>query len=87
LSPADIALPIRGVLRDQRNVTVRLGEVVGVDRVAREVLLPAERVAFDYLILATGARHSYFGKDKWAAHAPGLKSILITHFPQSRNTW
>ena len=75
LSPADIALPIRGVLRDQRNVTVRLGEVVGVDRVAREVLLPAERVAFDYLILATGARHSYFGKDEWAAHAPGLKSI------------
>ena len=75
LSPADIALPIRGVLRDQRNVTVRLGEVVGVDRVAREVLLHAERVAFDYLILATGARHSYFGKDEWAAHAPGLKSI------------
>ena len=75
LSPADIALPIRSVLRDQRNVTVRLGEVVGVDHVAREVLLPAERVAFDYLILATGARHSYFGKDEWAAHAPGLKSI------------
>ena len=75
LSPADIALPIRSVLRDQRNVTVRLGEVVGVDSVAREVLLPAERIAFDYLILATGARHSYFGKDEWAAHAPGLKSI------------
>jgi NADH dehydrogenase FAD-containing subunit len=75
LSPADIALPIRGVLRDQRNVTVRLGEVVGVDHVAREVLLPTERIAFDYLILATGARHSYFGKDEWAAYAPGLKSI------------
>ena len=42
---------------------------------AREVLLPAERIAFDYLILATGARHSYFGRDEWAAHAPGLKSI------------
>lgn len=75
LSPADIALPIRTVLRDQRNVTVRLGEVIGVDHVAREVLLPTERVVFDYLILATGARHSYFGKDDWAAHAPGLKSI------------
>lgn len=75
LSPADIAMPIRGVLRDQRNATVRLGEVVGVDLVAREVLLPAERIAFDYLILATGAQHSYFGKDEWAAHAPGLKSI------------
>ena len=75
LSPADIALPIRSVVRDQRNVTVRLGEVVGVDHVAREVLLPAERIAFDYLILATGAQHSYFGKDEWAAHAPGLKSI------------
>jgi NADH dehydrogenase FAD-containing subunit len=73
LSPADIALPIRSVLRDQRNVTVRLGEVVGVDRVAREVLSPAERIAFDYLILATGAQHSYFGKDEWAgAGVPGL---------------
>jgi NADH dehydrogenase/putative oxidoreductase len=75
LSPADIALPIRSVLRDQRNVTVRLGEVVGVDHVAREVLLSADRIAFDYLILATGAQHSYFGKEEWAAHAPGLKSI------------
>jgi NADH dehydrogenase/putative oxidoreductase len=75
LSPADIALPIRTVLRDQRNVTVHLGEVIGVDRVAREVLLPAKRVAFDYLILATGAQHSYFGRDEWAAYAPGLKSI------------
>ena len=75
LSPADIALPIRSVLRDQRNVTVRLGEVVGVDQAAREVLLPAERISFDYLVLATGARHSYFGRDEWAAYAPGLKSI------------
>ena len=73
LSPADIALPIRSVLRDQRNVAVRLGEVVGVDRAAREVLLPEERIPFDYLILATGARHSYFGRDEWAAHAPGTQ--------------
>ncbi len=75
LSPADIALPIRGVLRDQRNVAVRLGEVVGVDSAARAVLLREERIPFDYLVLATGARHSYFGRDEWAAHAPGLKSI------------
>ena len=75
LSPADIALPIRSVLRDQRNVAVRLGEVVGVDRAAREVILPEERIPFDYLVLATGAQHSYFGRDEWAAHAPGLKSI------------
>jgi len=75
LSPADIALPIRSVLRDQRNVAVRLSEVVGVDQSAREVLLQGERIRFDYLVLATGARHSYFGRDEWAAHAPGLKSI------------
>ncbi|HXA22494.1 MAG TPA: NAD(P)/FAD-dependent oxidoreductase [Acetobacteraceae bacterium] len=75
LSPADIAIPIRSILRDQRNVAVRLGEVVGVDNAACEVRLPEERIPFDYLIVATGARHSYFGQDEWAAHAPGLKSI------------
>jgi NADH dehydrogenase/putative oxidoreductase len=75
LSPADIALPIRSVLRDQRNVTVRLGEVTGVNQATREVLLPTERISFDYLVLATGAQHSYFGRDEWAAYAPGLKSI------------
>jgi NADH:ubiquinone reductase (H+-translocating) len=75
LSPADIALPIRSVLRDQRNVSVRLGEVVGVDHAAREILLSAERIPFDFLILATGAQHSYFGRDEWAEYAPGLKSI------------
>jgi NADH:ubiquinone reductase (H+-translocating) len=75
LSPADIALPIRSVLRDQRNVAVRLGEVTGVDQSSREIILHGERIPFDYLVLATGARHSYFGRDEWAAHAPGLKSI------------
>jgi NADH dehydrogenase FAD-containing subunit len=75
LSPADIAIPIRSILRDQRNVAVRLGEVVGVDNAAREVRLPEERIPFDYLILATGAQHSYFGRDEWAVHAPGLKCI------------
>ena len=75
LSPADIAIPIRSVLRDQRNVAVRLGEVIGVDQAARAILLPDQRIPFDYLVLATGAQHSYFGRDEWAAHAPGLKSI------------
>ena len=75
LSPADIALPIRTVLRGQPNVSVHLGEVVGVDRAAREVLLAGKRLVFDYLVLATGARHSYFGHDEWAGCAPGLKSI------------
>ncbi len=75
LSPADIAIPIRSVLREQRNVSVRLGEVIGIDRAARSILLPEQRIPFDYLVLATGAQHSYFGRDEWAPHAPGLKSI------------
>jgi NADH:ubiquinone reductase (H+-translocating) len=75
LSPADIALPIRSVLRDQRNVAVRLGEVIDVDQSAQHVVLQGERIPFDYLVLATGAQHSYFGRDEWGAHAPGLKSI------------
>jgi len=87
LSPADIAIPIRSVLRDQRNVAVRLGEVVGVDRAAREVLLPEERIPFDYLVLATGARHSYFGQNEWAAYAPGLKSVEDATAMRSRMLW
>jgi NADH dehydrogenase FAD-containing subunit len=75
LSPADIAIPIRSVVRGQDNVAVRLGHVVGVDIAVREVLLTGSRIGFDYLIIATGAQHSYFGRDDWAVHAPGLKSI------------
>jgi NADH dehydrogenase len=76
LSPADIAAPIRAILRDQRNAQVMLDEVTGIDRGAREVLLSSgRRLAYDFLILATGARHSYFGRDDWAEHAPGIKSI------------
>ncbi len=75
LSPADIALPIRTALRGQLNVGVRLAEVTGIDLGARQVLLRADKVPFDYLVLATGARHSYFGHDEWASAAPGLKSI------------
>ena len=71
-SPADIALPIRGVLRDQRNVTVRLGEgEFGVDRVAREVLLHAERDCVRLSRSRDRRAAQYFGKDEWATHARG----------------
>lgn len=75
LSPAEIATPIRSLFRLQRNVQIRLGQVTGVDEIAREIQIGDARVKFDYLVLATGARHSYFGKDSWAPFAPGLKSI------------
>jgi NADH:ubiquinone reductase (H+-translocating) len=75
LSPADIAGPVRNIVRDQRNVSVILAQVSGVDLARREVLAEGRRIPFDDLIIATGARHAYFGNDHWAAHAPGLKTI------------
>jgi NADH dehydrogenase len=75
LSPADIAAPIRNLLRKQRNTTVLMGEVVGVDAEARQVRLADSSLSYDYLILATGARHSYFGRDEWEPYAPGLKTL------------
>ena len=75
LSPADIASPIRGIIGSQRNTTVMLAEVSGVDTARKEVIADGRRVAYDYLVLATGARHAYFGHDDWAAFAPGLKTI------------
>jgi NADH:ubiquinone reductase (H+-translocating) len=76
LSPADIAAPIRGIVGAYRNVTVLLGEIVGVDVVARTVsIIGGRHVPYDYLILATGARHAYFGHDEWELLAPGLKRI------------
>jgi NADH:ubiquinone reductase (H+-translocating) len=75
LSPADIAWPVRSILRRQANATVLLGEVTGVDTQGREVLLGKRRVRYDWLVLATGARHSYFGHDDWETVAPGLKQI------------
>ena len=75
LSPAQIAAPIRSIVRKQKNIDVMLGEVTGIDADRREVLLDEVRVPFDYLVLATGARHSYFGHDDWEPFAPGLKSI------------
>jgi NADH dehydrogenase len=75
LSPADIAAPIRGVLRDRKNTTVILAKVSGVDTRRNEVIAEGRRIPFDVLILATGAQHAYFGHDAWAASAPGLKTI------------
>jgi NADH dehydrogenase len=75
LSPADIATPIRSVLSHQRNTTVLLGKVTGIDKEARMVELDDRRIPYDILIVATGARHAYFGRDEWERVAPGLKKI------------
>jgi NADH dehydrogenase FAD-containing subunit/uncharacterized membrane protein YphA (DoxX/SURF4 family) len=75
LSPADIATPLREMFRVQANVRVLLGEVTGVDPALRQITLGETRLAYDYLIIGTGARHSYFGHDDWASAAPGLKGI------------
>ena len=80
LAPAQIASPIRSVLRNQSSLTVILGEVTGVDKDQRRVFVDnADRqgvpIEYDYLILATGAQHNYFGHDEFQKHAPGLKSL------------
>jgi NADH:ubiquinone reductase (H+-translocating) len=75
LSPADISAPIRSIVRDQRNCEVVLAAVKGIDVPRRRLLLPGGYAAYDYLVLAAGATHAYFGHDAWAAIAPGLKTI------------
>ncbi|MBP8805676.1 MAG: NAD(P)/FAD-dependent oxidoreductase [Kofleriaceae bacterium] len=75
LNPSDIAYPIRAVLARQANARVLLAEATAIDPVARTVTLDDGVLGYDYLIVATGATHSYFGHDAWATHAPGLKSI------------
>jgi NADH:quinone reductase (non-electrogenic) len=75
LSPAEIASPIRSILRDQKNVTVILAEVSGVELGTRQVIADGRRIPFDTLVLATGAEHAYFGHDEWEPFAPGLKTI------------
>ena len=76
LSPGDIAQPIRTILRRNRNTEVVMDEVLGIDTGARRVSLASGAVmAYDYLIVATGSTHSYFGHDDWAKVAPGLKTI------------
>lgn len=75
LSPSDIASPIRSILKRQTNLEVWMGEAVDVDVDRRVVLLRDGEIPYDYLVVATGVTHAYFGRDDWAPHAPGLKTV------------
>ncbi len=75
LSPGDIAFPIRAILKKQNNVKVILGEVTNIEREAKKVFLQDDYYEYDYLIIAIGSRHSYFGNSEWEKNAPGLKTI------------
>lgn len=75
LSPAQIAMPIRRVLSRQKNATVLMEKVEGVDTASQTVITENRRIPYDFLVVATGARHAYFGHDEWEADAPGLKTI------------
>ncbi|HET6756189.1 MAG TPA: FAD-dependent oxidoreductase [Burkholderiales bacterium] len=95
LAPGDIAATVRGMFREQFNTRVVLGNVTGVDTAQQRVLIGEQRLPYDYLVLATGAAHSYFGKDQWAPYAPGLKRVedatevrrrLLLAFERAENT-
>ena len=95
LPPSDIAWPIRSILSRQKNTSVLLDEVTNINVGRREVILRSESVFFDYLIVATGSTHSYFGHEDWKTIAPGLKSIddatrirrrILTAFEQAEMT-
>src|SRR5205823_3169479 len=75
LSPGEIAAPIRSILRGHKNLHVLMGEVVDIDIAKRIVKLADAEVSYDYLVIAAGATHSYFGHDEWEPLAPGLKTI------------
>jgi NADH dehydrogenase len=75
LSPGDIATPIRRIVRGQANARVVLGDVTAIDTKARRIMLGEAHIDYDWLVVATGVTHSYFGHDAWASVAPGLKSI------------
>ncbi|WP_445635404.1 NADH:ubiquinone reductase (non-electrogenic) [Nostoc sp. DSM 114161] len=75
LSPADISSPLRSVLSKSKNTKVLLGEVNNIDPEAQKVIVGNEAIPYDTLIVATGAKHSYFGKDNWEEFAPGLKTV------------
>jgi NADH dehydrogenase len=75
LNPSEIAVPIRHILSRQRNVTVLMAEVTAVDAAAKNLVLADGECSYDYLVIATGATHSYFGRDDWAPYATGLKTI------------
>src|ERR1700745_1977530 len=75
LSPADIATPIRSILRKHKNVEVLMDEAVGFNTTLRRVCMKSGvEMEYDYLVVATGSTHSYFGRDEWAQYAPGLKT-------------
>ena len=76
LSPADVAWPIRGMFTGQSNVSVALAEVQAIDLAERRVISDSAEFAYDHLIIATGAQHSYFGNEQWEPFAPGLKRIV-----------
>jgi NADH dehydrogenase len=95
LSPAQIASPIRAILRQAANISVTLGKVSAIDKDRRVVIIEDREIAYDRLILATGARHSYFGRDEWESVAPGLKKIddatsirrrILTAFENAEST-
>jgi NADH dehydrogenase len=75
LSPANIASPLRAILKRQRNCRAIMGEVSGFDMANKQVLMGAERIPFDSLIVAAGAGNCYFGHPEWEQYAPGLKSV------------
>lgn len=75
LSPADISSPLRAVLNRNKNTKVLMGEVVDIDPEQQKVTLSNEEITYDSLIVATGVKHSYFGKDEWSEFAPGLKTV------------
>ena len=84
LSPSDIASPIRSILSHAQNIGVVLADVTGIDADRRDVIAEDRHFPYDTLILATGARHAYFGRDEWAPHAPGLKRIDDATFLRQR---
>ncbi|MCX6987072.1 MAG: NAD(P)/FAD-dependent oxidoreductase [Chlamydiae bacterium] len=76
LSPGEIAYPIREIFRNQKNTTVIMGDVVDINKDKKEISLAnGDTVNYDYLVLAVGVKHSYFGHDEWQSYAPGLKTI------------
>ena len=75
LSPGDVASPIRWILRHQKNVQVLLAEAREIDPIGRRVILDGESLSYDYLVVATGSAHAYFGHPEWAERAPGLKTL------------
>ncbi|HLA73303.1 MAG TPA: NAD(P)/FAD-dependent oxidoreductase [Steroidobacteraceae bacterium] len=75
LAAPSIAAPLRHILRDQRNATVIMGEAQRIDLAARTVALNDREIPYDYLLVASGATHAYFGRDQWAQYAPGLKTL------------